>query len=190
VSGLEIPGPPTGVPYADREDAAATRLLEVNGLPREGAALRALLDGSESPVVASAAARQLGLLEDREAEPRLRELASSDNDLLAVHAAAALSRLDPAGGAAALRQLVTLPADAYPGAIQAAGELARTGDLAGEGAVRTGLDSGNLVLRTIAAKQLYFLVGAGSQEARERLEALQPDPELGDLARAQLDALA
>jgi len=85
---------------------------------------------------------------------------------------------------------VTLPADAYPGAIQAAGELARTGDLAGEGAVWSGLDGGNLVLRTIAAKQLYFLVTAGSQEARERLDGLLADPELADLARAQLDALA
>jgi HEAT repeat protein len=191
VSSLEIPGPPQGVPYADREDAAATRLLEVNGLPHEGAGLRALLDDREHPVVASAAARQLGLLGDREAEPRLRELANSDNDLLAVHAAAALSRHDPEGGAAALRKLVTLPADAYPGAIQAAGELARTGDLAGEDVVWAGLDSEIPVLRTIAAKQLYFLAEAGSDGARERLQALlaDPDPGLVALARSQLDAL-
>ena len=38
-----------------------------------------------------------------------------------------------------VRELVTLPPDAYPGAIQAAGELARIGDLAGESAVWAGL---------------------------------------------------
>jgi HEAT repeat protein len=191
VTGLEIPGPPHGVPYADREDAAAARLLEVNGLPSEGAALRALLGDGERPVVASAAARRLGVLDDREAEQRLRELADSDNDLLAVHAAAGLSRLDPEAGAAALRKLVTLPPDAYPGAIQAAGELARTGDLAGEPTVFAALESEIPVLRTIAAKQLYFLAEAGSDAARERLEALRgdPDPGLAALARSQLDAL-
>ena len=191
MSGLEIPEPPPGVPYADREDAAATRLLEVNGLPREGPGLRALLDDGRSPVVAAAAARQLGLLGDREAEPRLRELAGSDNDLLAVHAAAGLSRLDPEAGTAALRRLVELPPDAYPGAIQAAGELARTGDRSGEPAVRAALTGDIELLRVIAAKQLYFLAAAGSSEARERLEALRDDPDRGlaALARSQLGAL-
>jgi hypothetical protein len=191
VSGLEIPGPPHGVPYADREDAAATRLLEVNGLPSEGDGLRALLSDSESPVVAAAAARQAGVLEDREAEQRLRELAGSDNDLLAVHAAAGLSRLDPEAGAAALRKLVALPPDAYPGAIQAAGELARTGDRSGEATVFAAFESEIPVLRTIGAKQLYFLAQAGSGEARERLHVLEddPDPGLAALARSQLEAL-
>ena len=191
MSGLEIPEPPPGVAYADREDAAATRLLEVNGLPTSGAELRALLDDGRSPLVAAAAARQLGLLEDRAAEPRRTELAGSDNDLLAVHATAGLSRLDPEAGAAALRRLVVLPPDAYPGAIQAAGELARTGDRSGEDTVRAALDGDIELLRAIAAKQLYFLAAAGSAEARERLEALRddPDPGLAALARSQLDAL-
>ena len=158
---FEIPEPPQGVPYADREDALATRLLEVNGLPTEGAPLRALLDGGHSPVVKAAAARQLGLRGDRDAEPRLRELANSDDDLLAVHAAAGLGKLDPEGGAAALRKLVTLPHDAYPGALQAAGELARTGEIRGESGVFAALDGDIPVLRTIAAKQLYFLAKAG-----------------------------
>ena len=191
MSDLEIPGPPPGVAYADREDAAATRLLEVNGLPTEGAGLRALLDDGEPPLVAAAAARRLGERHDRQAAARLRELARSDNDLLAVHAAAGLSRLDPDAGAAALRQLVTLPPDAYPGAIQAAGELARIGELAGERAVWAGIDSQIPVLRAIAAKQLYHLAAAGSVEARTRLQALlsDHDPGLCALARSQLDAL-
>ena len=189
--GFEIPEPPLGVPYADREDALATRLLEVNGLPTDGAPLRALLDGGQKPVVEAAAARQLGLRGDRDAEPRLRELANSDNDLTAVHAAAGLGRLDPEAGAAALRKLVTLPTDAYPGAIQAVGELARTGEIEGESGVYDALDGDIPVLRTIAAKQLYFLAKAGSSEARERLDALlaDPDPGLAALARTQLDAL-
>jgi hypothetical protein len=191
VNGPEIPEPPAGVPYAEREDAFATRLLEVNGLAREGAALHALLTEDENPVVAAAAARRAGQLGDREAEPRLRELAASDNDLLAVHAAAGLSRLDPEAGAAALRRLTALPPDAYPGAIQAAGELARGGDLSGEGTVKAALDGDISVLRTIAAKQLYFLARAGSADARERLHGLaaDPDPGLAALARTQLNAL-
>jgi hypothetical protein len=190
--GPEIPEPPHGVPYAEREDAAATRLLEANRLPVEGPGLRALLDDGQHPVVVAAAARKLGLDGDREAEPRLRELAGADNDLLAVHAAAGLARLDPAAGAAALRELIELPPDAYPGAVQAAGELARTGDLAGEPTVYAALDGEIPILKTIGAKQLYFLARAGSGTARGRLEALRdgPDPGLAALARTQLDALA
>jgi HEAT repeat protein len=187
---VDIPETPADVPYAEREDTIAERLLELNGLPTEGAGLRGLLDAS-SPIVVSAAARRLGVLGVRDALPRLRELARSPNDLLAVHAATGLARLDRGEGAAALRELTRLPVEACPGAIQAAGELARLGDLGGADAVGRALASENPVVRTIGAKQLLFLAEAGDDDAVQRLGALleDPDPGIPWIALSQLAAL-
>jgi HEAT repeat protein len=188
---VEIAVPQTpDVPYEQREDVFARRLLEDNGLAADGPELRTLLD-SDSPLVAAAAARRLGALGDREALPRLRELAHSPNDLLAVHAAAGLARLEPDEGLRALRDVAALPVDAYPGAAQAAGELARLGDRGGADAIDRALASANPIIRTIGAKQLLLLARAGDGEAVERLGALldDPVPAIPWIAAAQLEEL-
>jgi HEAT repeat protein len=175
---IDIPETPADVPYPEREDALALRLLAHNGLPTDADGLLGLLD-SPSPLVVSAAARRLGVDGVREALPRLRELARSPNDLLAVHAAAALARLDPEEGHRALCALAALPVEAAPGAIQAAGELARLGDRSGAEAIDRALASENPVIRTIAAKQLLFEAEAGDGAAVERLGTLLEDPDPG-----------
>jgi HEAT repeat protein len=187
---IDIPETPADVPYAEREDALALRLLEHNGLPTHADGLLGLLD-SPSPLVVSAAARRLGVDGVRAALPRLRELARSANDLLAVHAAAALTRLDAEAGRSALRALAALPVEAAPGGIQAAGELARLGDRSGAEAVERALASEIPVIRTIAAKQLLFLAEAGDGAAVERLGALleDSDPGIPWIALSQLSAL-
>ena len=187
---LEIPETPGDVPYRDREDRWAHNLLTLNGRPDDDDAVVALLD-STSELLAGAAARLVGARGLDAGLPRLRELAASPDDLLAVHAAAGLAQLDPDAGRAELKRVSGLPWEGAPGAIQAAGELARLGDPSAAPTVYAALDSDNRVLRTIAAKQLLFLADAGEPEARRRIAALQEDPDsgLGAIARSQLAAL-
>ena len=190
LAGLEIPETPAGVPYRDREDAFALALLEVNGKPSDDAAVLALLD-ARSELFAGAAARLTGARGLTEAIPRLRDLAASPDDLLAVHAAAGLARLDPEAGRAELTRIAALPFEGAPGAIQAAGELARLGDSSAANTVYAALDFTNPVLRTIAAKQLLFLADASDPEALDRIGALLDDPDAGlaYIAISQLAAL-
>jgi HEAT repeat protein len=187
---LEIPETPGDVPYRDREDAWAERLLTANDRPDDDAGVVALLD-SPSELLQGAAARLVGARGLQAGLPRLRELAASPDDLLAVHAAAGLARLDPEAGKRELERTAALPWPGAPGAIQAAGELARLGDASAAPTVYGALDSDNRVLRTIAAKQLLFLADAGEPDARKRIEALQQDPDEGlqAIARSQLAAL-
>lgn len=187
---LEIPETPADVPYRDREDAWAQRLLTANGRPDDDASVRELLDSS-SELLVGAAARLAGERGLQDSLPRLRELAASPDDLLAVHAAAGLAKLDPEEGRRELARVAALPWAGAPGAIQAAGELARLGDASAAGTVYDALDSDNRVLRTIAAKQLLFLADAGEPAARGRIEALEQDPDEGlqAIARSQLAAL-
>jgi len=187
---LEIPETPGDVPYRDREDAWAQNLLTLNGRPDDDAAVVDLLD-SESELLAGAAARLVGARHLDAGLPRLRELAASPDDLLAVHAAAGLARLDPEAGREELKRVSALPWQGAPGAIQAAGELARLGDPSAAQAVYGALDSDNRVLRTIAAKQLLFLADAGEPEARKRIDALLQDADdgLAAIARSQLSSL-
>ena len=168
LAGLEIPETPAGVPYREREDAFALALLEVNGRPTDDASVLGLLDAS-SELFAGAAARLAGARGLGDALPRLRELAASPDDLLAVHAAAGLTRLDPDAGRAELARIAALPYEGAPGAIQAAGELARLGDASAAPTAYAALDSTNPVLRTIAAKQLLFLADAGEPAALDRI---------------------
>jgi HEAT repeat protein len=187
---LEIPETPGDVPYRDREDAWAQRLLTANGRPDDDASVQQLLD-SPSELLKGAAARLAGARGLQAALPKLRELAASPDDLLAVHAAAGLARLDPEAGKRELKRTAALPWPGAPGAIQAAGELARLGDPSAARTVYGALDSDNRVLRTIAAKQLLFLADAGDPDAHRRIEALQEDDDEGlqAIARAQLAAL-
>jgi hypothetical protein len=187
---LEIPETPGDVPYRDREDAWAERMLTLNGHADDDASVAALLD-SRSELLVGAAARLAGARGLQESLPRLRELAASPDDLLAVHAAAGLARLDPDAGKRELARVAALPWQGAPGAIQAAGELARLGDDSAAGTVYAALDSDNRVLRTIAAKQLLFLADAGEPDARKRIEGLQTDADEGlqAIARSQLAAL-
>ena len=78
-----------------------------------------------------------------------------------------------------LKRIAALPWQGAPGAIQAAGELARLGDPSAAPTVYGALDSDNRVLRTIAAKQLLFLADAGEPDARERIDALPSDEDDG-----------
>ncbi|WP_028063053.1 hypothetical protein [Solirubrobacter soli] len=187
---LEIPETPGDVPYRDREDAWAERLLTANGRPDDDASVQRLLD-SPSELLVGAAARLAGARGLQDSLPRLRELAASPDDLLAVHAAAGLAKLDPSEGKRELARVAAIPWAGAPGAIQAAGELARLGDPSAAATVYGALDSDNRVLRTIAAKQLLFLADAGEPAARGRIEALQQDPDEGlqAIARSQLAAL-
>jgi hypothetical protein len=187
---LEIPETPGDVPYRDREDAWAERLLTANGRADDDASVRELLD-SPSELLVGAAARLAGARGLQDSLPRLRELAASPDDLLAVHAAAGLAQLDPAEGKRELARVAAIPWAGAPGAIQAAGELARLGDASAAGTVYGALDSDNRVLRTIAAKQLLFLADAGEPGARKRIESLQTDADEGlqAIARSQLAAL-
>jgi HEAT repeat protein len=187
---LEIPETPGDVPYRDREDAWAERLLTANGRPDDDASVQQLLD-SPSELLQGAAARLVGARGLQAALPRLRELAASPDDLLAVHAAAGLAQLDPEAGKRELKRTAAMPWQGAPGAIQAAGELARLGDPSAAPTVYGALDSDNRVLRTIAAKQLLFLADAGDPDARKRIDTLQSDDDEGlqAIARAQLAAL-
>jgi HEAT repeat protein len=187
---LEIPETPGDVPYRDREDAWARRLLTANGRPDDDASVQELLS-SPSELLAGAAARLAGARGLQDSLPRLRELAASPDDLLAVHAAAGLAKLDPAEGKRELARVAAIPWAGAPGAIQAAGELARLGDPSAAQTVYGALDSENPVLRTIAAKQLLFLADAGEPAARRRIEALRQDADEGlqAIARSQLAAL-
>jgi HEAT repeat protein len=184
---LEIPETPGDVPYRDREDAWAHNLLTLNGRPDDDDAVLELLD-SKSELLSGAASRLVGARGLEAGLPRLRELAASPDDLLAVHAAAGLARLDPEAGREELKRVAALPWQGAPGAIQAAGELARLGDPSAAPTVYAALDSDNSVLRSIAAKQLLFLADAGEPQARERIETLQTDADdgLAAIARAQL----
>jgi hypothetical protein len=187
---LEIPETTANVPYRDREDAWAERLLTLNGHADDDASVQRLLD-SKSELLVGAAARLAGARGLQDSLPRLRELAASPDDLLAVHAAAGLAQLDPDEGKRVLARVAALPWQGAPGAIQAAGELARLGDDSAAQAVYSALDSDNDTLRTIAAKQLLFLADAGEPEARKRMERLQTDTDEGlqAIARSQLGAL-
>ena len=108
-----------------------------------------------------------------------------------MHAAAGLARLDPEAGRAELTRIAALPFEGAPGAIQAAGELARLGDSSAANTVYAALDFTNPVLRTIAAKQLLFLADASDPEALDRIGALLDDPDAGlaYIAISQLAAL-
>jgi HEAT repeat protein len=187
---LEIPETPGDVPYRDREDAWAERLLTANGRPDDDASVLELLS-SPSALLTGAASRLAGARALEDALPRLRELAASPDDLLAVHAAAGLAKLEPEAGREELKRVSAMPWEGAPGAIQAAGELARLGDPSAASTVYAALDSDNRVLRTIAAKQLVFLADAGDPDARKRIEALQTDADEGlqAIARSQLAAL-
>jgi hypothetical protein len=187
---LEIPETPGDVPYRDREDAWAKNLLTLNGRADDDHSVVELLD-SKSELLAGAAARLVGARQLQDGLPRLRELAASPDDLLAVHAAAGLAQLDPDAGREELKRVSALPWQGAPGAIQAAGELARLGDPSAAPTVYAALDSDNRVLRTIAAKQLLFLADAGEPQARKRIDALQEDADdgLAAIARSQLSSL-
>lgn len=187
---IDVPNAPPGTPYGEREDARAAALLEANGLPTDDAGVTGLL-GAKNGLVAAAAARVLGARGATGALERLGELAASPNDLLAVHAAAGLAGLDPEQGRAALRRIAALPVESSPGAIQAAGELARLGDRSAAAMVQRALATDNPVLRSIAAKQLYFLAEAGDPDALPTLGRLlhDDDPGLPWIAMAQLTEL-
>jgi hypothetical protein len=160
-------------------------IAEAPDHPATYEATRACL-GDPAPEVRVEAA-----LARREGRKVLRELAASPDDLLAVHAAAGLARLDRESGRAELSRIAGLPFEGAPGAIQAAGELARLGDTSAADTVYAALDFTNPVLRTIAAKQLLFLADASDPEALDRIGALLDDPDAGlaYIAISQLAAL-
>ena len=153
---LEIPYAPSDVAPRDREDARAQLLIERNGFAQDTQGLIALLK-HDNGLVAAAAARVLGIRGAQEAVPWLRELARDPNDLTAVHAAAALAKFDEPAGRAELERIADLPFEAYPGAIQAAGELAILGDASRADVVERALASGNPALVAIAEKQRELL---------------------------------
>jgi len=186
IGGMAIPMLPADVPYTEREVAFARAALAANGLAEDDRSLIALM-GSPNEVIVAAAARLAGMRGLTAAIPRLRELAASDDDLLAVHAAAGLAYLDPQAGRDELRTIAALPWDAAPGAIQAAGELARLGDPSAAETVYAALASDNPALTAIAAKQLPFIADSCAPGARERIAALLDDPDLAGAALAALD---
>lgn len=153
LADLRVPEVPADVPYNELEDVRARQLLDANGVEPEHTVLLRALD-SEIDTIAAAAARVLGADGIKEAIPRLKELAAKEGDTVRAEAAYALARIGEPEGVAALEACLELPADAYVAPMLAAGSLARLGSDRGRETVARALESGNALIRMIAAKQL------------------------------------
>jgi HEAT repeat protein len=191
--GLELPEPPRGIAYVDYEDAYSRALLEANGIEPTPEGLQAALD-AELEVIQAAAARVLGVEQERRAAPRLRELATGRGDSVRAEAGYALARMGDPAGRESLMDTLALPAGAYVAPMQAAGALARLGDPSGARVIDAALRDSNPIIRMVACKQLlYFapLDGADLGDGRLDVEALferalaDSDPEVAGQAEAQ-----
>lgn len=153
---LDVPDPPTDLPYAQHEDFAAAELLQANGIePSVDAVIDAL--SSEEGVLLHAAAHVAGARGYREAIPALQAALGGPDDQAGVEAAYALARLgDPAGEDALLRALGGRP-DVALAPVLAAGYLAQLGRPDGAGVIAQALESPHMPTRMLACKQLLLL---------------------------------
>ena len=196
--GFELPEAPSGLPYADFEDAYSRALLEANHVEPTPGGLRAALD-AELEVIQAAAARVLGAEGVREAAPRLRELATGRGDSARAEAGYALARMGDPAGVESLKATLALPAGAYVAPMQAAGALARLGDPSGAPVIDAALGDSNPIIRMVACKQLSYFAPLDGGELGDgrRLDVgalferalADSDPEVAAQAAAQMKDL-
>lgn len=181
---LALPEPRADVPLADAEDVHAEDILTANGVPLNAGGLQLALD-SGIELLQAAAARVAGAHGERAAIDSLRALAAGNGDTDRAAAAYALARLGEEQGVEALIACLDLPVEAYVAPVQAAGALARLGDMRGLGVVERALRSSNEIVRAVATKQLGFFGEQGRPLLEQALR--DDDPEIVRQARHLLD---
>ena len=181
---LALPEPRADVPLAAGEDIHAEDILTANGVPLTAQGLQLALD-SGIELLQAAAARVAGAHGERAVVGSLRALASGTGDTERAAAAYALARLGEPEGVEALIACLDLPFEAYVAPMQAAGSLARLGDMRGLGVVERAMSSSNEIVRAVATKQLGFF----GEQGRPLLERAlnDADPEIVRQARHLLD---
>jgi HEAT repeat protein len=154
---LDTPDPPDDLAYSDFEDYRSEELLKVNDIElTEQSLLSALYNGEA--VLQGASAHVLGKLGITSSVPSLKQLCDMSDDLVKVEAAYALVRLGMQEYRNILRGCLNYPLDSYLGPPIAAGDLARLGDSVGFPILTKCLDIDNLIVRTIACKQIILFL--------------------------------
>jgi HEAT repeat protein len=181
---LALPEPRADVPLAAGEDVHAEDILTANGVAPTAQGLQLALD-SGIELLQGAAARVAGAHGERAVIDSLRALAAGSGDTERAAAAYALARLGEPEGVEALIACLELPFEAYIAPMQAAGSLARLGDMRGFGVVERAMRSSNELVRAVATKQLGFF----GEQARPLLEQAldDADPEIVRQAHHLLD---
>jgi HEAT repeat protein len=143
--------------YPDVDDARAEALLVANGV---GSSDEDLIEAARTgdSVLRGAAVRLLGWRLLRESVPLLTDIGQREGDLLRAEAGLALVRLGVDVGSEILTSCLSAPVYASLGVPTAAGYLARTGDPQGFPLIRQALGESNLIIRIVAAKQLWYFV--------------------------------
>ena len=177
---LALPEPRADVPLAEGEDVHAEDILTANGVPLTAEGLQLALD-SGIELLQAAAARVAGARGERAVVDSLRALATGTGDTDRAAAAYALARLGEPDGVEALIACLELPTEAYVAPTQAAGSLARLGDMRGLGVVERALGSSNELIRAVATKQLGFFGEQGRPLLERALD--DSDPEIVRQAR-------
>jgi hypothetical protein len=154
---LDTSDPPDDLPYIDFEDYRSEELLKVNNIKLTEQSLLTTLHHSEA-VLKGASAHVLGKLGIASSVPSLKQLCSISDDLVKVEAAYALVRLGIQDYRNILRECLNYPLDSYLGPPIAAGDLARLGDSIGFPILTKCLDIDNLIVRTIACKQIILFL--------------------------------
>lgn len=154
---LDTEPPPYDLPYDEYDDHNAMALLAANGIPEDEEGIIEAL-AAQTGVLLAAAAHAAGSVGIPAAVPRLRELASGQDDQAAVEAAFALVRLGVDEGRDVLHEALGRSVDAYLSPMLAASYLARLGDPAGYPVVAAALGSEFVSSRMLACKALLQLV--------------------------------
>ena len=154
---LDIPNPPSDLSYPEFEDYRNREILKVNGISLLGAELIAALE-QRTGILQAAAAHTLGSFLDRAAITSLKQLLSSQDDLVKVEAAYALARLGVPEGKDVLIQCLDYRLDAYLCPAIAAGYLAQLDDPRGFQIIVRSFNVSIAAIRMLACKQLYFFV--------------------------------
>ena len=124
----------------------------------------------------SAAARVAGAHGERALLDSLRTLAATPGgDTVRSAAAYALARLGEPDGVETLIACLELPTEAYVAPVQAAGSLARLGDVRGLPVVERALRSSNEIVRAVAVKQLPFFGPQGRPLITDALKDSDPE---------------
>ena len=184
-------------PVEEADVRHARAFLQDHGPGTDPQALREAL---ETPTIFRAAAAQLlGAERDERAREALARVAAEEGgeESARAQAAYALARLGDPAGVETLHALLDLPVDASAGPLQAAGHLARLDDPSGAPVIERGLADRELVIATIAAKQLAPLALLAERHPELGIDAwrlydlalLHPQPQVAREARVQLERL-
>jgi hypothetical protein len=155
---LDVPGPPDGLSYEDYEDYRYREICRLNGLDENADALIGALQ-HEQYTLQAAAAHTLGSLGMREGIAALDAASHVGQDVVEPEIGYALTRLgQDERGRDILYRCLDQPIDAFVAPSLAAGYLAQLGDFRGAGTIEAALGADNLIVRMVAAKQLYFFI--------------------------------